>query len=177
MERISKAVFESRPLARTALDILSGFSSTALCESEEPMALTMPSPTRATMVSSVAPPTSWAMLVLTVTRARAISWMPSMATASMESLRPPRMGQSMTRGLTDVLTASTMSRPARSMAQHCANSSLMFARAAAIIARTTFSTLPPASRCAPSALWDMDTPPWCAMTSDLTRTGTFPRAR
>ena len=47
------------------------------------MEVTMPSPTRATMVSSVAPPMSCWMLVRTVTRALTLSWMPSLATASM----------------------------------------------------------------------------------------------
>ena len=45
------------------------------------MALTMPSPTRAIMVSSVAPPTNPGIFVRTVTRARAFNSIPSLATA------------------------------------------------------------------------------------------------
>jgi hypothetical protein len=87
----------------------SGFSSTSLWVSAEPMVLTMPSPTRAMMVSSPAPPTSRSMLVRTVTRDMAMSWMPSLATAATR-------GVSMTLGMTDIFTASSTSRPARSMA-------------------------------------------------------------
>ena len=43
---------------------------------------TIPSPTRARMVSSPAPPTSWWMLARTVTRAFAINWIPFLATAA-----------------------------------------------------------------------------------------------
>ncbi len=73
IERISNAVPESRPLASTVFEIASGFSSTALWESAEPIVDTMPSPTRARIVSSPAPPTSRLMLARTVTRAIAIS--------------------------------------------------------------------------------------------------------
>ena len=59
IETISKAVCESSRRASTALEMRSGFSSTCVCESDEPMALTMPSPTRAMIVSSVAPPINW----------------------------------------------------------------------------------------------------------------------
>jgi len=48
----------SRPRASTVLEMESGFSSTFLWDCEEPMVVTMPSPTRAMIVSSVAPPTS-----------------------------------------------------------------------------------------------------------------------
>ncbi len=58
IDTISKAVCESSRRASTALEIRSGFSSTSVCESDEPMALTIPSPTRAMIVSSVAPPMS-----------------------------------------------------------------------------------------------------------------------
>ncbi len=51
----------------------------------EPMALTMPSPTRAMIVSSVAPPMSWWRFARTVTRAFTLSWMPFLATASSVS--------------------------------------------------------------------------------------------
>ena len=53
IERISKAVPASSPFSSTRLEIESGFSSTCLCVSAEPMAVTMPSPTRAMIVSSV----------------------------------------------------------------------------------------------------------------------------
>ena len=46
------------------------------------MALTMPWPTRAMMVSSVAPPTRRSRLARTVTRALTSRRMPSLATAS-----------------------------------------------------------------------------------------------
>ena len=86
--------------------MVSGFSSTSLCDSAEPMLVTMPSPTRAMIVSSVAPPTSRLRLVRTVTRARTLSWMPSLATASM-LLRPiSALGTSMTLGSTLVRMAS-----------------------------------------------------------------------
>ena len=44
------------PAGSTALEMRSGFSSTSMCDLAEPIALTMPSPTRAMIVSSVAPP-------------------------------------------------------------------------------------------------------------------------
>ncbi len=104
----------------------------------------MPSPTRAMIVSSVAPPTSWRMFVRTVTRARARIWMPFFATASIVSLPFVGSGQSMTFGLTLVWMASSTLRPARSMPDAVLKSSGMPARSAAIIARTTFWTRPPA---------------------------------
>ena len=115
----------------------SGFSSTSLWVAAEPMVLTMPSPTRAMIVSSPAPPTSRSMLVRTVTRATAMSWMPSLATAAIR-------GVSMTLGMTDIFTASSTSRPARSMAAARLNGMAMLALSAAIIALTTRTTLPPA---------------------------------
>jgi hypothetical protein len=75
----------------------------------EPIELTEPSPTRAMMVSSPAPPTSRSMLARTVTRATAMTWMPSLATAAIR-------GVSITFGLTLTCTASSTSRPARSIA-------------------------------------------------------------
>ena len=45
MERISKAVSESRPFSSTRREIRSGFSSTSLCVEAEPMVVTIPSPT------------------------------------------------------------------------------------------------------------------------------------
>ena len=50
------------------------------------MALTMPSPTRAMIVSSVAPPINCFRLARTVTRALTFNWMPFLATASSDSL-------------------------------------------------------------------------------------------
>ena len=84
------------------------------------------------------------MFVRTVTRALALSWMPSLATASIVVLPAVTWGTSMTLGSTDVLTASRRSRPARSMAVACPHGSSIFALSAAIMARTTFVTRPPA---------------------------------
>ena len=50
-----------------------GFSNTDLWFSDEPMEETMPSPTRARIVSSPAPPTNWRILARTVTRALAMT--------------------------------------------------------------------------------------------------------
>ena len=57
-----------------------GSPAPRMCVSAEPMALTMPSPTRAMIVSSVAPPISCCRLARTVTRALTFSWMPFLAT-------------------------------------------------------------------------------------------------
>ena len=138
IERISNAVPASSPFSSTRLEIESGFSSTCLCVSAEPIALTMPSPTRAMIVSSVAPPTSRSMLVRTVTRAFTLSWMPFLATPSIVCRPWVGSGQSMTLGLTLVCTASSTFRPARSMAAARLYDSGMSARLAAIRARTTF---------------------------------------
>ena len=81
IDNISNAVPESNPLLRTDLDMLSGFSSTSEYVCAEPMALTIPSPTLAIIVSSVAPPTKPGIFVRTVTLALAFSSMPSYATA------------------------------------------------------------------------------------------------
>ena len=83
IERISYAVPASRPFSSTRLEIESGFSRTWLWVSAEPIALTMPSPTRAMIVSSVAPPTRRSMFVRTVTLAFTLSWMPFLATPSI----------------------------------------------------------------------------------------------
>ena len=111
----------------------------------------MPSPTRATMVSSVAPPTKLARLVRTVTRPRALMTMPSLATASMLRLLPPAGGQSMTCGLTEVCTASTtfllVPLVARSMAHAWSNTRSMLAFCALISDWITISTWPPARKC------------------------------
>jgi hypothetical protein len=66
------------------------------------MVVTMPSPTRAMMVSSLAPPTKRSRLVRTVTRARTFTWMPSLATPSMVVRPEAGFGQSMTLGSTEV---------------------------------------------------------------------------
>ena len=55
-------------------------------------------PTRATIVSSVAPPISRLRLARTVTRALTFSWIPSLATASSDVRPESRAGQSMTFG-------------------------------------------------------------------------------
>ena len=73
IDTISNAVWASRALCSTVWEIMPGLASTALWSSAEPIALTIPSPTRAMIVSSVAPPTSRSSLVRTVTRALASS--------------------------------------------------------------------------------------------------------
>ena len=78
----------------TALDILSGFSSTSLYVFADPIAETIPSPTLAITVSSVAPPTSCSIFVRTVTRALALISIPSFATAETFA----SFGQSITFG-------------------------------------------------------------------------------
>ena len=109
IERISNAVPASSPLSSTTREIESGFSNTTLWLTAEPIDETIPSPTRASTVSSPAPPTNCLILARTVTRALAISWIPSFATAATG-------GVLMTFGLTDICTASNTSRPARSIA-------------------------------------------------------------
>ena len=104
------------------------------------MAETIPSPTRAIIVSSVAPPTRRSMFVRTVTRARDCNWMPSFATAEMV----PVLGQSITLGFTLVCTASRTCLPARSMAVACWKVRGIDALSDAISAFTTLDTLPPA---------------------------------
>ncbi len=106
------------------------------------MALTMPSPTRAMIVSSLAPPTSRSSLVRTVTRARARSWMPFLQTPSRVARPLVGSGQSITLGSTLRLTASYTSRPARSMAAATRQGRSMPALWAAITARATFLTSP-----------------------------------
>ena len=101
------------------------------------MVLTMPSPTRAMTVSSPAPPTNRSMLVRTVTRETAMSWIPSFATAAI-------FGVSITFGMTDIFTASRTSRPARSMAAARLKGKAMLALSAEIMALTSLTTFPPA---------------------------------
>jgi len=69
IERISNAVPASNPLANTTFEILSGFSRTSLCDLLEPIVETIPSPTLARIVASVAPPTNLSKFALTVIRA------------------------------------------------------------------------------------------------------------
>ena len=76
------------------------------------MALTIPSPTRAMMVSSVAPPTNPGIFVRTVTLALAFSSIPSFATAD----KYPSIGALITFGYTLVSTADLTSLPAKSIA-------------------------------------------------------------
>ena len=59
IDTISNAVLASSRRASTVFEITSGFSSTSVWRSAEPIADTIPSPTRAMIVSSVAPPISW----------------------------------------------------------------------------------------------------------------------
>ncbi len=66
----------------TVFEILSGFSKTSLCVSEEPIVVTTPSPTRAIIVASPAPPTSLSKFALTVTLAFALNSIPSLAIAA-----------------------------------------------------------------------------------------------
>ena len=93
IDKISNAVPASKPFANTPFEMRSGFSKTSLWLAAEPMVVIMPSPTRAQTVSSPAPPTNCAIFARTVTRAFAINWMPSFATAETG-------GVSITRGLT-----------------------------------------------------------------------------
>ena len=73
------------PAGQHGLGDAVGLASTSRCDSAEPMALTMPSPTRAMIVSSVAPPINCFRFARTVTRALTFSWMPFLATPSSDS--------------------------------------------------------------------------------------------
>ncbi len=77
------------------------------------------------------------MLARTVTRACAMSWMPSFAIADT-------LGVLITLGITETCTASKTSRPAKSIAAACWNPNSMLALSALMSARTTRSTEPPA---------------------------------
>ena len=101
--------------------------------------VTIPSPTLAIMVGSPAPPTRRSILALTVTLALIFSSMPFLATAETT-------GVSITFGFTLICTASSTSRPAKSIAAERSNGSGICARCAAIRASTTLSTLPPARK-------------------------------
>ena len=152
----------SRPLLSTVRLIRSGFSSTCLCVSLEPTVVTMPSPTRAMMVSSPAPPTRRSMLVRTVTRALARSSMPSLAMAATT-------GVSITLGVTLICTACSTSRPARSMADAFSKGISILERWAAMSALITRSTLPPASKCVSSLDRVTSSPALRALMSGSTR--------
>ncbi len=108
----------------------------------------MPSPTRAIIVSSVAPPTNRSRCERTVTRALTFTPIPSFATPSIVVRPIVGFGASMTFGLMLVRTASRTVLPvpfvARSMAQARLKSSEMPALSAAIKARMTWLTSPPA---------------------------------
>ena len=125
IERMSNAVPASSPLPKTSLDILSGFSSTSLCDLADPTQVTIPYPTLANMVSSPAPPTSCCKFALMVTLAFTTSCIPSMATAATD-------GVLITFGLTEICTASKTSLPAKSMAVACLKDRLIFAFSAEI---------------------------------------------
>jgi hypothetical protein len=165
MDTISNAVPASSPSLSTTLEIRDGLASTSLWSSAMPMAATMPWPTRAITVSSVAPPTSRSRLVRTVTRARVRSWMPFFDTPSMVAWPRAGFGQSMTLGLTLVRTASRTSRPARSMAAARSKVRLMRAREAATSAVTTARTLPRARTWACSLSMSTGMPALVAITS------------
>ena len=97
----------------------------------------------------------------TVTRDTAISWMPSFATAAMR-------GVSITLGSTDICTASSTLRPARSIAAARWKGSGMFALSAEIMALTTRLTLPPARKCASRSLIDNARPALAALMRAVT---------
>src|SRR5690606_9634563 len=79
------------------------------------------------------------MFALTVTRALAISWMPSLATAATG-------GVLITRGLTESCTASNTSRPAKSMAVASLKSNGILALSAEMSALITLLAFPPAKK-------------------------------
>ena len=85
-----------------------------------------------------------------MTRALALTTMPSLATPSMVTRPEEGLGQSMTLGLTEVLTASRTVLPvplvARSMAQARSKSRWIPALRAAMRAWMTICTLPPARK-------------------------------
>ena len=83
IDKISNAVPASRPLSRIVLEILSGFSNTTVCDSDDPIVDTIPSPTRAITVSSPAPPTSLSIFARTVIRALALTSIPLIATPAI----------------------------------------------------------------------------------------------
>jgi len=107
IERISKAVPESRPLPRTSFEMLSGFSSTDLWIGLTRWMKRSPHlPWRVRFLRRA----SHQLFDVGTNRhpCLAMSWIPSFATAVTD-------GVSITFGLTDIFTASRTSRPARSM--------------------------------------------------------------
>ena len=90
-----------------------------------------------------------------------MSWIPSLATAAI-------FGVSMTFGMTDILTASRTSRPARSMAAARLKGSGMFALSAEIMALTSLTTLPPARKCASRSLSGIFSPALTALMRAVT---------
>src|ERR1035437_51375 len=139
----------------------SGCSNTSLWDSADPMVETMPSPTRARMVASPAPPTKRLMLVRTVTRAKALTWIPSLAMAATT-------GVPTTLVFTDICTASRTLRPARSMAVACLKFKGMLALSAAIRDWTTRMTLPPARKWASNSPTGISMPAFTAMILEVT---------
>src|SRR6266513_1747274 len=101
------------------------------------------------IVSSVAPPTNRSRCERTVTRALTFTPIPSCATPSIVVRPMFGLGASITFGLMLVRTASKTVLPvplvARSMAQARLKSSVIPALSAAIKARTTWLTSPPAN--------------------------------
>ena len=71
IDKISNAVPLFKPFSSTVLEIESGFSKTASYVSLDPIALTIPSPTLAIIVSSVAPPTRFGISAVSYTHLRA----------------------------------------------------------------------------------------------------------
>ena len=94
MDKISNAVPESSPFRKIVCEIASGFSKTTECVAAEPTVVTIPSPTRAIIVGSPAPPTKRSILARTVTFAFARTSIPFIATAEI-------IGVSITLGFTD----------------------------------------------------------------------------
>ena len=131
------------------------------------MVVTIPSPTRAMIVFSFAPPTKRSRFVRTVTRALTFTWMPSLATPSIVGRPPSGFGQSITFGSTDVRTASPTDFPeplvARSIAHARRQSSAMPAFCAAIKACTQAVTSPPARYCASTSSMDRWMPAFVAL--------------
>ena len=88
IDTISNAVCESSALCSTACEIRLGLASTSVWCSAEPMALTMPSPTRAMIVSSRGAADQPVELGPHRDAARALSWMPFLQTPSSVSFGP-----------------------------------------------------------------------------------------
>src|SRR5687768_139126 len=99
--------------------------------------------------------------------------MPFLATASIVARPSAAFGTSMTFGFTLVCTASRMSRPARSMAVAVFQGKSMFALAAAIIARMTRWTSPPASTCDSISAVVTSSPARVAWMRELTMAAAF----